>query len=100
MSRVPPVRRPDHRSPPLPMIRLYQPEDLGITLTDLRVQVGFSRRALATHVAEHLGLPMNTIESQLQRYEKGMVASPDLRALAPILEALGYDLAFTPREDT
>lgn len=81
------------------MLRIHAPADLGITLTDLRAQADVSRRALAAFIAESTGIPGSTAYSQLQRYEAGKVGRPDLYALIPILEALGYELAVVRRED-
>jgi transcriptional regulator with XRE-family HTH domain len=77
--------------------RLEDPTQLGSTLARLRKDRGLTRRALAEQVAAGTGLPQNTVASQLYRWENGLVHGPDLRGIAPVLNALGYDLALVPR---
>jgi hypothetical protein len=84
-------------------IRLPDPAKLGAAILILRERhaggAGISRRALARKVALATGQPVNTVDSQLGRYEGGKVQRPDLPNVGPILAELGYDLALIPRED-
>lgn len=79
------------------MIRL-DPARIGPTLVALREELGWCRADLARHLAERTGRDLHSHRSQLWKWEHGN-CSPDLPSLADLLDVLGVDMAFIPRED-
>lgn len=80
-------------------IRIKDPSNLGIALRDIRNLLGYNRRELARTIAQATGRSEAGVYRQIQEWDAGL-HSPTSRALGPILDALGYDLALIPREDS
>lgn len=80
------------------MIRIADPSKLGLALRDIRTLLGYNRRELARTIAEATGRHEGGVYRQIQEWDVGH-HSPTSRALGPVLDALGYDLALVPRED-
>lgn len=80
------------------MIRVAEPSNLGIALRDIRILLGMNRRELARAIVAATGRNENGVYRQIQEWDAGK-HSPTARALGPVLEALGYDLALIPRAD-
>ena len=80
------------------MIRIDDPARLGPVLGEIRRLYGMSRLGLAREIAEATGRSLHGVENQLKSWDGG-VNAPTVTALAPLLAALGYDLALIPRED-
>jgi hypothetical protein len=81
------------------MIRLTDPERIGPALAEIRNMLGLGRRQVARHIAHITGRTETSINAQLWTWDVGR-RHPDLASLGPLLDALGYDLALIPREDT
>lgn len=79
------------------MIRVADPDNLGIALRDIRRLLGMTRRDLARAIVAATGRHEAGVYRQLQEWDSGM-HSPTVRSLAPCLAALGYDLALIPRD--
>lgn len=81
------------------MIRLTDPTRIGPALCEVRELQLMSRRQLARKLAETTGRSETSLNAQLWTWDVG-TRKPDLASLGPVLDALGYDLALIPREDT
>jgi len=81
------------------MIRVSDPAKLGPSIAQIRNLLGISRYALAQQIAETTGRPLQSCVNQLLEWDNG-ANTPNARSLGPVLDALGYDLALIPREDT
>jgi hypothetical protein len=79
------------------MIRVADPAKLGPALAQIRNLLGISRYALAVEIAAARGRSVQGVVNQLLEWDNGTNA-PNVRSLAPVLDALGYDLALIPRE--
>lgn len=73
------------------MIRLPDPDRIGAAIADLRVLHGLRQRDLAQLAS--------IWQSRLSVWESG-TNRPDIGQLVKVANALGYDLALIPREDT
>jgi transcriptional regulator with XRE-family HTH domain len=80
------------------MIHVADPAKLGPALAQIRNLLGISRYALAREIAATTGRSTQSCVNQLAEWDNG-TATPNARSLAPVLNALGYDLALVPRED-
>jgi hypothetical protein len=81
------------------MIRIADPAKLGPALAQIRNLLGYSRHDLGRAVESATGRPMISVVHQVQQWDTGRHA-PTVSSLGPVLDALGYDLALVPREDT
>ncbi len=81
------------------MIRVSNPAKLGPALKQIRDLLGVSRHALAVQIATAKGRSIQGVTNQLLEWDNG-TNTPNARSLGPVLDALGYDLALIPREDT
>lgn len=73
------------------MILIASDTDIGTVLADMRLLARMNRR----QVADACGIA----PQQYGQYETGKRV-PRLDALSRIFDAMGYDLALIPREDT
>ena len=73
------------------MIRLGDPAAFGASLIGLRQMFGVTQKQLATDA----GL----WQSQVSHWESGQ-RIPDLPSIVKLANALGYDLALIPKEDS
>lgn len=72
------------------MIRVPDPQRIGVILADLRAMNLLSQAALARQVGMQ--------QARLSDWETGK-AIPTLPYLTPVLRELGFDLALVPRKD-
>jgi transcriptional regulator with XRE-family HTH domain len=79
------------------MIRVTDPAKLAPALAQIRNLLGISRYALACQIADATGRPKQSVINQLLEWDNG-TNSPNVRSLADVLDALGYDLALVPKE--
>lgn len=80
------------------MIRIENPGDLGRALGNVRKMLGITRIGLAREIAEVDGRSIHGVENQLKSWDSG-VNSPTAKALGPVLNALGWELALVPKPD-
>lgn len=78
-------------------IRVHDPARLGHAIAQLRRRHGLTRMDLARRIAATSGRRPGTVGSQLHNWER-LIKAPTVSSLAPVLAALGYDLALIPRE--
>lgn len=78
------------------MIRISDPAQLGAALDEIRQLLGITQRDLARLVADQTDRDAETVRGQLSSWAVGR-NSPSAKSLAPVLAALGYDLALIPR---
>lgn len=81
------------------MIRISDPARLGQLLGTLRITNGHTRRGMAREIAARNGRDEAGIKLSLWRWDTGR-AQPDVHSLGHYLDALGYELALVPREDS
>jgi transcriptional regulator with XRE-family HTH domain len=81
------------------MIRIDDATCIGPALAQVRNLLGYSRQDLAAEIAEATGRNPKSIANQLAEWDR-LENSPTVRTLGPLLDALGYQLALVPREDT
>jgi hypothetical protein len=80
------------------LFRIADPAKIGPAITEIRALLGYTRIEFARAVAEVTGRDPKSVAHQLSEWHR-LDNSPTMRALGPVLEALGYDLALVPRED-
>jgi hypothetical protein len=78
------------------VIRIADPSNLGTALRDIRNVLGYNRRELARTIAAATGRVESGVYRQLAEWDYS-VHSPTARALGPILDALGFDLALVSK---
>lgn len=81
------------------MIRIDDAARIGPALAEIRNLLGCSRQELATEIAEATGRNPKSVANQLAEWDR-LENSPTVSKLGPLLDALGYQLALVPREDT
>lgn len=80
------------------MIRLTDPARLGPALAEIRALYGYTRADLARLIAANTGRTFGGVYQQLGDWDLG-INNPSTRAIGPLLDVLGYDLALVPKED-
>jgi transcriptional regulator with XRE-family HTH domain len=80
-------------------IRVRNAAHLGHAIDELRLRQGLTTTQLASRIAEITGNKPRSAINLLSAWRTGL-KRPTPAALQPVLQALGYDLALVPREDT
>jgi hypothetical protein len=81
------------------VIRIPDAARIGPALAEIRNLLGYSRTELAQLIADATGRDPHSVRNQLGEWDR-LENCPTVRTLGPALDALGYDLALIPREDT
>jgi len=80
------------------MIRIPDPNRLGVLLGNLRVTDGWGRREIARELAAVTGQAEGTWNMRLWAWDTGR-SRPEVWTLKPYLRTLAVDLALIPREE-